>query len=122
MPKLSALFNPEETAEFTLSYGDEEVRITYAPAEVNPDRLDEMSALAEDNPDMTQGEAWSIILSPVRDWDVLDEEGNKLSISAGVLAQLPTSFLQAIQRGMVEAVRPTLKSKRSRRGSRSLRS
>jgi len=117
MPKLSALFDPTETAEFTLSYGAEKVRCTYAPAEVNPERVDEVSIMLEENPDLSQGESWAILLSPLRSWDIEDEDGNELPITADNLALLPTAFLQGVQRGMLEAVRPTLRSSRSRRGS-----
>lgn len=118
MPKLSALFDANETAEFDLEWMGEQVRITYSPALVSPDVVDKMGELNESNPDLTQGEAWMALLCPaLRDWDLEDDDGQVVPIEPDVLGSLPTPFLRAILVGMQEAVRPTRRRTRSSRGS-----
>jgi len=114
---LSALLNREETGTFVIEWMGERVTFVYRPALVNPARIDEVQEAQAVNPDMSQGETWLLLLSPLVSWDIEDEGGNPVPVSAEILEQLPTPFLEAILAGMRSAVRPTQTRVRSKRGS-----
>ncbi len=100
-----------------LDWGGVELTLTYHPAMVTADRAEEVAAAIKDNPELTEGEAWAMALAPVCDWDLTDENGEKLPIDAETLGTLPQALLGAMSEGLRNAVRPTRKRSRSRSGS-----
>lgn len=75
----------------------DESRYTADYADALPGRLQEAK---------TGRGAWVELLSPVTDWDILDDQGQHLPVTAEVIGVLPTGLLAAMHSAIMDDLLP----------------
>lgn len=85
----------ENIAELTLKVGDNELTIRYRPGKFT-------HALRSD---LLSGESTYLdtLASLLVDWDVLDDKGKPLPVTADVLATLPLAFVEGVAQEVVKS-------------------
>jgi len=92
----------------TMPIGDESLTITYQPSGITPDTEDKLREYAADQ----RGGAMlvALLVDCLVEWDLLDDRGKPLPITADSLRKLPTIFLAQVAQAITEDMRPNLPS------------
>ena len=100
--KMAALSGRTEATSFT--FQDQDVKITYRPNYMTPERQSIMAAATEAQA-ATQGFV-DLVVGMIVSWDVLDEQDEPVAVTAEFVRQLPYSFLAAVVMAAGEAMQP----------------
>lgn len=99
--RLSAIKAKTRTA--TVEFLDEKIDVSYFPAVVTPDLMDQVQKAADDDDLGVVG----MLLSEVIDWwDVLDDNDKRLPPTPENIGAMPIPFLMAVMNEVQEDQRP----------------
>lgn len=83
-----------ETKVVTVTWGDDDVDVSYHPNVVTPDLLEKVDQAAqEDNLDVL-----GVLLEPVLEWwDILDDQDKRIPTDRATIREVPMPFLVLVQ-------------------------
>lgn len=95
--KLSSISS--KTRQSSIAWDGEDVAFSYFPNYLTPEMEDRMEA--EDSDFVAE------MFAPALEWwDVLDDDGKRISTDPSVLKQVPSAFIMAIWRKIMEEQNP----------------
>lgn len=112
-----------KTRVLPIDYFGDTFEVEYMPAKMTPAKIDELRALNDsdayydDEIPLSYAEEMVTLFDFIVHWDITDEAGNELPVSAEVIRQLPMKVINSIVAAVVEDSRPTEKKSRRSRGS-----
>lgn len=92
----------ERTAAVTVEYAGESAVITYYPHKITKSLIREISESDGDGVDKLSLQLERLVAG----WEVVDDSGAPLPVTAEVMAEFPLDFLTAIMRAINEAAIP----------------
>lgn len=95
-----------KTRTVTVSYEGETVAVDYLPGRVTMAVQARMDAAQSMSAGTANQELTSVLTEILAGWDILDEDGERLPVTADLVRQLPVTFLAALTMAIFEDLRP----------------
>lgn len=107
MPLSLAKIQAPRPVALDVAWYGEKITVTYDESRYTADYADALPQRLQDA--KTGRGAWGELLSLVTDWDILDEQGEHLPVSAEVIGALPTGLLATIHSAVMDDLNPNSK-------------